>query len=182
MRILPEEALALIVDLQEKLVPTMTDAPQLVKNTKAVLEGLKIAEIPILVTEQYPRGLGQTVSELVSVIPDVKRQEKLEFSCYGNEQIRKIIDASGRKTILLCGIEAHVCVLQTLIDLCAAGYHVVLIEDCIQSRHAHDQKIAVKRAIYEGACITTFESVLFELVQKAGTTQFKQLSALVKSL
>ena len=112
MRILPEEALALIVDLQEKLVPTMTDAPQLVKNTKALLEGLKIAEIPILVTEQYPRGLGQTVSELVSVIPDVKRQEKLEFSCYGNEQIRKIIDASGRKTILLCGIEAHVCVLQ----------------------------------------------------------------------
>lgn len=182
MRMVPEETMALIIDLQEKLVPAMTDVPALIKNTKALIEGLKISDVPMIITEQYPRGLGQTIQEIIEVAPDIPVMEKLEFSCYDNKQIRKAVDALGKKNIIICGIEAHVCVMQTVMDLKSAGYNVVLIEDCIQSRKAHDQEIALKRAEFEGACITTCEGVLFELVRKAGTPQFKQLSALVKSL
>lgn len=182
MRIIPEETMALIIDLQEKLVPAMPDVPKLLKNTKALIEGLKIAGVPMIITEQYPRGLGATVKEIMEVALDTPVMEKLEFSCYDNEQIRQAIVASGKKNIMVCGIEAHICVMQTVIDLKSAGYNVIFVEDCVQSRKIHDQKMGVKRAEFEGACITTCEGILFELVRKAGTPQFKQLSALVKNL
>lgn len=182
MRILAEESMALIIDLQEKLLPTMTNPSVLSKNVNALLKGLEIAHVPVLVTEQYPKGLGRTVSEILPDGQDLSVMEKLEFSCYDNPEIQKAIQSGHCKNVIVCGIEAHICVLQTVIDLRAAGYQVILVEDCIQSGKDHDLQVALQRAQYEGAILTTFESLLFELVRRSGTPAFKQLSALVKSL
>lgn len=182
MRILANETIALVIDLQEKLLPAMTDLPALLKNVGALVKGLEIAGVPVIVTEQYKKGLGGTPDEIIACAKDAPVIEKMEFSCYDNQEVQAAIQASQCKNVIICGIEAHICVLQTLIDLRAAGYQVILVEDCIQSRKAHDQDMALKRAQHEGAIITTFESILFELVRKSGTPQFKQLSTLVKSL
>ena len=182
MRILAEESLVLVIDVQEKLLPVMSNPTELTKNIQALIQGLAIAKVPTIVTEQYPKGLGATVPEILSEGQQLSFMEKKEFSCYDNEVIRLTIQSSGCKNVILCGIEAHICVLQTLIDLRAAGYNVILVEDCIRSRKMHDQQIALHRAQYEGAIVTTLESLLFELVRWSGTPAFKQLSTLVKSI
>ncbi|NLC17833.1 MAG: hydrolase [Clostridiales bacterium] len=181
MRIKAEDALALIIDLQERLVPAISGSAELIKNTAKLIRGLGILDVPMLVTQQYTKGLGMTVEEIVKAFgEDFSYYDKISFSCAMNEPINQAIAESGRKNIIICGVEAHVCVLQTVIDLIDQGYRVVLVEDCIGSRKEHDKLSAIKRAGLEGAIPATCESLLFELTQVAGTDKFKKISSLVK--
>lgn len=180
MRINPEETMALVVDFQERLLPVISKKEEIIKNSKILLKGLTALKIPIAVTEQYPRGLGKTTEKISEDLENFTPLEKITFSCYKDEGIKKAVDSLNRKNVILIGTEAHICVLQTLVDLSANGYNVYLVEDCIGSRRERDKEIALRRAEKEGAFLTTCESILFELLQKAGTAEFKLISSLIK--
>lgn len=180
MRILPEETIALVIDFQEKILPPIFDRDEFLKRCNILLEGLKELGIPTLVTAQYTKGLGNTIPEMIEALGHDKFYEKFTFSGLGNEELVKALADSGRKNVIICGIESHVCVLQSLIDVKAAGYQPIMVEDCVSSRKENDKKIAIERAKQEGAIITTYESILFELLQSAKSEHFKAVSKLVK--
>ncbi len=176
MRIERDKTAALIIDYQERLVPAMDQKERLIENSGILLAGLKELGIPMCVTQQYTRGLGMTVSDITSACGQEEYVEKIRFSAY--EDVKEWI--SGKKYVLICGIEAHICVLQTVIDLKAAGYVPVLVTDCISSRRESDKTGAIERAKEEGALTTTYEAVLFELLGEAGTPLSKKIQRLIK--
>ena len=180
MRILPEYCIGLVIDYQEKLAPHMFDGDQVSKNVEVLIQGLQVLEIPLIVTQQYTNGLGRTIPSIENYLKDIDKIEKISFSCCGEDKFVQNLKKSGRKIVIISGIEAHVCVLQTTIDLVNTGYQPVVVDDCISSRKINDKQIALKRMIEEGAIITTFESILFELCQIAGNEKFKAISKLVK--
>ena len=180
MRILKTHTAALIIDIQERLFPLIWEHEKLVRNIPILIEGMKVLGIPVFVTEQYVKGLGLTVQPVATALGELKRYEKMSFSCCDDPAIMEDIAVSGKDMIIIAGIESHVCILQTVIDLNHNGYHPVVVEDCISSRKENDKKIAVERMRQEGAIITTCESVLFELLRFSGTEQFKGISRLVK--
>jgi len=173
------ECRLLIVDVQEKLVPMIANYERMLGNCRRLIQGAKILEVPVFATEQYPKGLGHTVGplkELLGSIPD-----KHLFSC------AEILDwglaseqPDNRFQVVVAGIEAHVCVLQTALDLLAGGFQVFVPADAVSSRGEFDWKIALDRMSSGGAVITTTESVLFEWCEKSGTPEFKQISQLIK--
>ena len=168
-----------VVDVQEKLVPSIPVAEQLVRNCRRLIEGARVLGVPVYATEQYPKGLGGTVPALAELLPE--RPEKLCFSCAGTLAWGPAAEqADGRDQIVVAGIEAHVCVLQTALDLLAQGYRVHVPADAVASRHKLDWKIALRRMEASGATLTTAESVLFECCEAAGTPEFKEISRLVK--
>lgn len=180
MRILKEETIGLVIDIQERLLPHIAANSELIKNTEILIRGLKVLELPLLVTEQYRRGLGPTLPEIQQVIDNFLPMEKSSFSCCGDAGFMAELNKSGKKNVVICGIEAHVCVLQTVLDLIESGFQPVVIENCVSSRSALDKKIAIKRMRNEGAIISTYESILFELTRLSGTDTFKAISKLVK--
>lgn len=183
MRITRENTMCIVIDDQQKLIPTILEQKQLLENTKKLCMGLLALEVPCIVTEHYKKGLGETVSvlkEALNIPEKTKVYDKITFSAYENEEIRNTIETSGKKNIIICGTEAHICVLQTTIDLQNNGYQVILIEDCIGSRTQINKECAVKRAIQEGAIISTYEAILFELVRVAGTSVFKEILNIIK--
>ena len=180
MRIFSNDTVALVIDIQDKLFPHIDNHDQLEANCRILLSGLKVLDIPIVVTEQYPKGLGPTIKGLSNLITDFSPIEKLSFSCCGEKKFLEAVQGYGKRNIIICGIETHVCVLQTVMDLIERGYLPVIIEDCVSSRKPKDRETALKRMAREGVIITTYESILFELCEVAGTDQFKQISKLVK--
>jgi nicotinamidase-related amidase len=180
MRILREESVAVIVDIQESLLPHMHDSDIVLSNCLKLIEGLKILRVPLLVTQQYTKGLGPTVPSIVQIVPDFKYIEKISFSCCGEPSFEAEMAKTGKTDIILFGIEAHVCVMQTCLDLQEAGKRVVVVEDCVSSRKPNDKHIAIERMRQEGALITTLESLLFELSGVAGNETFKSISRIVK--
>lgn len=176
MRIEAEQTAALVIDYQERLVPAMDQKERLIENSGILLAGLKELGIPMCITQQYTKGLGMTVKEITFACGQEEYVEKIHFSAY--EDVKMWI--TGKKYILICGIEAHICVLQTVIDLKAAGYVPVLVMDCISSRKESDRQGAIERARGEGAILTTYEAVLFELLKEAGTPQSKKIQRLIK--
>lgn len=179
MRILAENTSCLVIDYQERIVPAMADKEALVANSVKLLEGLKILGIPMTITGQYTKGLGLNLPEIFQAAGTEEYFDKISFSSYEVEEVRKALESRG-KNVILCGIEAHVCVLQTAIDLKEAGYQPILVTDCISSRKESDKEIALIRAQQEGILLTTSEAVLFELTKRAGSDVFKQISKLVK--
>lgn len=180
MRILPEETCCVVVDYQEKFMPVIAEREQLIANSVKLLEGLNILEIPVMVTAQYAKGLGLNIPQIREAAGTEEYCDKKSFSIYGDSQIREQLTAFGKRNVILCGIEAHICVLQSLIDLKEAGYQPILVADCISSRKLSDKDTAILRAQSEGAIITSYESLLFELTQSAEHEKFKQISNLVK--
>jgi len=180
MRIKVDETVGLVIDVQDKLLPHMADNKGMIDNMTRLIRGLNELGLPLLITEQYRKGLGDTVKEVKDHIVDFHPMEKMSFSCCDDTAIQKNIDDSHRKNVIICGIEAHVCVLQTTIDLLEKGFRPVIIEDCTSSRKLSDKAIAVQRMRQEGAIISSYESVLFELARVSGTTTFKSISKLVK--
>ena len=166
--------------MQERLYPVMDRKEALLERCRILIRGLQILDIPLLCTEQYPRGLGPTLDELTSLLPVGQAIEKIHFSCWDEAAFRTRLEQSQKKTVILCGIEAHVCVLQTVTDLIAADYTVVVVTDCISSRKPADMQVALQRMQAEGAWLSTSESILFELTRRAGTEEFKSISNLVK--
>ena len=180
MRIVKENTSALFIDFQEKLYPAMKDREILVKNSVILLEGLKILGIPTAFTQQYTKGLGATIDELRTLVPEFNPIEKSDFSCFGAEEYQNFLQQHQSKTIIICGIEAHVCVFQTAVDLKAAGYFPVVITDCISSRTEISKAGAIERFRHENIMTSTCESILFELTRSAKAEEFRAISKLVK--
>ena len=176
MRIERGNTVALVIDYQEKLVPVMYEKEILIQNSDILLAGLRQLGIPMLVTQQYTKGLGITIQEIREAMESDDYIDKISFTAFNSvkEQIR------DKKFVIVCGIEAHICVLQTVIDLVEAGFVPVVVEDCISSRKPNDKKIALQRMQQEGAIITTYESLLFELLKVAGTEESKRIQRLIK--
>jgi nicotinamidase-related amidase len=180
MRILREESVAVVVDIQEKLLPHIYEGENLLRNCLTLIEGLQILSVPTIITQQYTRGLGPTVQSIVQKLPEFKYIEKMSFSCFEEPAFKGQITLLGKPNIILCGIESHVCVLQTCLDLLEAGMRPVVVEDCVSSRKPNDKQFALERMQFEGAIITTMESLLFELTRSAGNEIFKGISRIVK--
>jgi nicotinamidase-related amidase len=181
MRIDKKDSLALVIDFQEKLIPAIDRNEILLHNTEILMKGLNILEVPLIITQQYTKGLGMTVKSLQNVLGNSFQYfDKTTFSCYDDEIILENIKNYGKKNIIICGIEAHICVQQTVIDFKAAGYQVIIVEDCISSRKENDKKIAMHRMIQEGAIVATYESILFELTRDSRSEKFKEISKLIK--
>ncbi len=180
MRLLPEDTMLFVVDMQEKLVPAMYEKEKLEERNDMLIEGIRLMEMPIMISQQYTKGLGSSLPSIYEAAGSVTYFEKNAFSCFRDENIRMAIENAHRKNILVCGTEAHVCVLQTCIDLKAAGYNPVLVTDCISSRSREDRKFGIIRAMQEGILLTTAEAVLFELLQDSKSPYFKSISRLVK--
>lgn len=170
----------LVVDYQEKLIPAICNKDTLIPRTRILLEGLRELGVPIIISEQYPKGLGATLPEIQEAAGEAKAYAKTSFSCWDNEELRAAIDATGCDTILVCGTETHICVLQSAIDMVEAGKQVLIVEDCVGSRFPHDIEVGLRRAEQEGVRISTTETVLFEMLRFSGTPEFKVISKLIK--
>lgn len=179
MRIQTNETLVLVVDIQEKLFPHMKEKNLLLSTTTKLINGLKLLKIPFILNEQYPKGIGHTISPIKELLEE-DAYEKTSFSCCKNDLTMKAIEKQNKKFVIVFGIEAHVCVLQSVIDLAEAGYIPVLITDCISSRNPYDKEIAIKRMRDAGAILATYESILFELCLDSKNKIFKEISNLVK--
>jgi hypothetical protein len=180
MRILYEQTAGLVIDIQEKLFPFISGNEILALNAGILIKGLQVLNVPILVTEQYTKGLGPTIQPLRELLGLTEPLEKLAFSCCDDPSIMDRLTALKKKFIIITGIEAHVCVLQTATDLLERGFIPVVVEDCVSSRRLNDKNMAINRLRRMGAVITTYESVLFELLRYSGTEEFKAISKLVK--
>lgn len=181
MRILSDDTAFLSLDNQSRLFPTIFENDKLEINLLKLISGMKVLELPILVTEQYSRAIGATIESLVNLMGEKYQPiEKMSFSCMDEPNFVSALENLNRKNIIIGGIESHVCVLQTAIDMLSAGYQPIIIEDCVSSRNPNDKKYAIKRMALEGAVISTYESILFELQRFSGTEQFKAISKIIK--
>lgn len=169
----------LIIDLQEKLLPAIMESETVIQNTIKLIEGCKILAVPIYCTEQYPKGLGTTELRIKNLIPS-EIISKMFFSCIGAGDLFERMKHKNIKQVIVCGVEAHVCVQQTVLDLLANNFQVDVVADAISSRKKIDYEISLQRMRSEGAEITTTESVLFELLNICGTDEFKAISKLIK--
>lgn len=175
-----KDTLLLIIDVQEKLVK-MLEKDIIVAKTSIIAATANILEIPTVVTEQYPQGLGSTVKIIKSKLSyDAAYFEKTSFSALEKTEISETLKNSGKKQIIICGIESHVCVLQSAIDLINEGYEVFIVKDACASRNKYEFKLSIDRLKEAGAIITCVEMVIFELLGSAKHPKFKELQALIK--
>lgn len=180
MRITRENTVGLIIDFQERLFPAMHENEKLLTTTKILVEGLQQLNIPLLLTQQYTKGLGETIPEIKSVISAFEPVEKSTFSCCDEPFFTQKLSEQKAKNVIVCGIESHVCVLQTAIDLKEAGYNPIIVIDCVSSRKQESIETAKERFRFEGIMMTSMESILFELTRSSKNDSFKAISKLVK--
>jgi nicotinamidase-related amidase len=180
MRILKDNSIGLIIDIQERLLPHMHEKEALLRNAEILIKGLQALDVPIMVTEQYTKGLGFTVEPLKNLFQTFEPLEKISFSCCDDEQFSMKLKTLQKKFVIIAGIETHVCVLQTAMDLLEKDFVPVVVEDCVSSRKQNDKRLALARVQKWGGIITTYESILFELTRFAGNDTFKAVSRLVK--
>jgi nicotinamidase-related amidase len=173
----------LIVDVQERLLPAMADGAHVVSRCSILLKVAKALDVPVAVSEQYPKGLGHTIEELRADVGNAQVFEKITFSCWRDPAMKaalvKLHD-SGRPQVIVAGIEAHVCVAQTALDLAQAGFGVFVVADAVSSRVESSKALALARMAQSGIDVINTEMAVFELLGKAGTPAFKELSAMIK--
>ncbi len=175
-----ENTVLLIVDIQEKLAVVMKERDKVVKNNLHLIELAKMIDLPVMVTEQYPKGLGTTVTELREAIPSYRPVEKMTFDCCGQPTFLDELKDHKRKNVVLTGMETHICVLQTCIGLLGGGINVHLVQDAVCSRTKENWKTGVEFMRDAGAVVTSTETVLFQLLKVAGTEEFKKISKRIK--
>jgi nicotinamidase-related amidase len=178
-RLTPQNSALVVIDVQEKLMNVMPQRAGMLASIQKLIGAVRVLKLPTLVTAQYIKGLGPVCAEIVEATPGIAPMEKMVFSCCGSEEFLRAVKDLRRQRIILCGIEAHVCVQQTAIDL-MKDYFVYVAADAIGSRHRHDHKVAIERMRDCGAVITTVESAVFELLRESGTDLFKQILPLFK--
>jgi len=169
----------LVVDVQEKLLPSIWENHRVLQECVRLIQGANLLGLPILLTEQYRQGLGPTVTEVASLLPNVDPVQKMTFSGCTPEVVNCLTRADCRD-VLLCGIECHVCVTQTALDLLDTGFHVYTVGDACSSRTSENWRIGLERMQSAGATSVSVEMVLFELLGRAGTDEFKRILHLVK--
>ena len=178
-----EQCALVVVDIQEKLLPPIFEKERLVRNSQLLIRLANILRMPTLLTTQYCKGLGQVVPEISSLLPNAKSMDKLEFSCFGSEQfVADLKSLPGRRnTVLLCGRETHICVMQTALGALQHGYHVHVASDAVSSRTEWNWKIGLQRMRDAGAVISSAEMMMYELLRSSGTPAFKELLPFLKS-
>ncbi|MBW1740382.1 MAG: hydrolase [Deltaproteobacteria bacterium] len=166
-----------IIDVQQKLVPVIEEARKIIENIVKLIKFSKILGFPVVLTEQ--QKLGETVTEIRGEIPDFQPISKITFSCFGSEEFRKHIRQLNRNTLIITGVEAHICVAQTALPA-ISDYTVHVVSDAIGSRSIHDWEIALDRMRHNGITITSTEMLIYELLVRAGTPEFKEALRLIK--
>lgn len=182
MRLRPDQSTLIVIDMQERLTPAMAEPAPIVRGCSVLMRAASAMAVPLLVSEQYPRGLGRTLPELVGHAPAGAMVEKISFSCLDEPEFARRLQAQGndRPQVVLCGVETHVCVMQTALQLREAGRDVAVVADATGSRRHADRDIAFERLRQAGAQVVTTEMVVFEWLGRAGTNLFKEMSALIK--
>lgn len=183
MRLDRDNAVLAVIDVQEKLMPVIDRHKEVARNIDRLVRGCHVLGVPVLLTEQYVKGLGPTVPALRAAFEETGGYRPLEkacFSAHGCEAFATQLAALERRQVLIAGIEAHVCVYQTVLDLLGAGLEVTLLADAVSSRTAENREIALRRMVGEGAKLSSTEMALFELARVSGTAEFKEISKLVK--
>jgi nicotinamidase-related amidase len=172
----------LVVDIQEKLLPPIFQKEQLVQNSKLLVRAAGILKIPTILTSQYAKGLGDTVPEVASLLPETKAIDKLAFSCFGSAVFCSLLkrQPSTRNTLLICGMETHICVLQTVMAALREGYLVHVAADAVSSRTEANWSIGLDRMRAAGAVISSAETIIYELLRASGTQAFKEMLPYLK--
>lgn len=178
--LLPEKTVLLIIDIQERILPVIKNYQVVLDNTLKLIKGFKVLGLPIYYTEQYPKGLGTTHHTIVEELGGLKPFDKMSFSCSGAGELFNEFKKKNLSQVVVCGIESHVCVQQTVLDLIENGIQVNLAADAVSSRKEIDYVTALDRMRNHGTEVTTTESILFELLNVCGTPQFKEVSKIVK--
>jgi len=180
-RLARDDTALLIVDIQERLLPVVADAEGVLRQSLLVVRIARTLGLPVLLTEQYPKGLGRTVPELVDALGDAYRPvEKTSFSACGEDGVGDVLRATSVRNVLLLGIEAHVCVLQTALDLLDEGYGVFVVADAVSSRREENRALGLERMRQNGAQIVSTEMVLFELLRSSHDPNFRTLQNLIR--
>ncbi len=174
-----EDSVLFIIDIQERLAKVMKDRDQVINNTNVLISASEELGFPIIYTEQYPKGLGRTASELQKGLEEAHGYEKVHFTAYIDE-VKEILEKIDRKKIIITGMETHVCVFQTARDLIDNGYKVFIVKDAVSSRTNENYENGLDLLKEMGAVITNTETVIFDLLKEAGTPEFKILSKLIK--
>lgn len=176
-----DQCALLVVDIQEKLLPPIFNKEDLVKNSQLLVRLANILEIPTIVTTQYAKGLGPTVAEIASLLTETRPIDKMQFSSFGCNEFRSALKSlANRNTVLLCGMEAHICVMQTALGALNDGYLVHVATDAIGSRVRWNWDIGIDRMRAAGAVISTTEMMIYELLRSSETPQFKQMLPYLK--
>ena len=172
------DATLLVIDVQDKLLPLIPNRDALVRNVAFLIDGANLLQVPVHATEQYPKGLGPTTPELAKRLPE--RTDKVTFSCCGSEAVTDALARGGRRNVVVAGMETHVCVMQTVLDLLNRDYRVFVPVDAVAGRGALDHDVALRRLERAGAVLTTAEATLFEWLGTSAHPQFKQVSQLIQ--
>ena len=175
-----KNALLLVIDIQERLLPQIHDASHLVKNALILIESCKILNVPVLVTEQYPEGIGPTAAALMPALDQCQKITKRTFSCCREPLFMRALKATGRNQVIITGTETHVCVYQTAADLLQNGYAVQVAADAVESRTTLNKEIGLDRMRMLGIEITSVENSIFELLETSACPEFKQILRLIK--
>ncbi|RJP20382.1 MAG: isochorismatase family protein [Deltaproteobacteria bacterium] len=179
-----EDAVLILVDIQARLVPAIDKElyARSLKNFKIAIEAAGTLGLPILLTEQYPKGLGRTVPEVLQALEgrDYRLIEKMTFSCARDEGFLAVVAKTGRRQVVIAGMETHVCVYQTSVDLVNAGYDVFVLDDAVSSRFPHNYQSGIAALRDAGAAVVSTETAVFQLMKVAGTPEFKKISSLLR--
>lgn len=172
-----ERCALVVIDIQEKLLPPIFNKEMLVRNSQLLIRLGKILRLPVLATTQYLKGLGPTVPDIAQLLPDAEEMDKLEFSCFGSDRFCSAMKSlpNGRNTMLLCGMETHICVMQTALAALENGYIVHVAADAVGSRAEFNWKIGLERMRDAGCVISTTEMMMYELLRQSGTAEFKEM-------
>ena len=180
IRLQKDDLIFVAIDYQEKLLPAMNGKDMIERNIIKLAKGLDVFDIPKLVTTQYAKGLGQTIGPVAEALGEFEPLDKSTFSAMGLEEFKEKLESTAKKTVVIVGIETHICVEQTALDLIQAGYRVVLAADCCGSRSEMNHSLSLMRLSQAGAVVTSAESILYEILKGAKEAEFKAISAIVK--
>ncbi|MEA1994351.1 MAG: isochorismatase family protein [Euryarchaeota archaeon] len=174
-----DDTALVVVDMQNCFIPVISNIKEVISSAEKAIKGFKVLEMPVIATEQYPKGLGTTVNEISGLL-ETEPLEKIHFSCFGEKDFVDRLKKFNVKNLAILGIETHVCVFNTALDALNRGYAPHVIVDAVASRKRIDHESSLKRMTQEGVYLTTVETLLFQLLQKAGTSEFKAISKLIK--
>jgi nicotinamidase-related amidase len=178
----PEKCALIVVDIQEKLLPPIFQKEQLVRNSQLLIRLAGILDIPTMLTTQYSKGLGNTIPEVASLLPDTQAIEKSAFSCFGSDVFCSVLKRlpGNRNTVVLCGMESHICVAQTALAALREGYLVHVASDAVSSRSEWNWKIGLERMRAAGAVVSSTEMIIYESLRSSGTSSFKSMLQYLK--
>jgi nicotinamidase-related amidase len=177
----PDDCVLGVIDIQERLLPPIFEKERLVRNSQLLIRLANILSLPVVVSTQYSKGLGQTVPEIASLLPNVSPVDKLEFGCFGNGEFCSAIGLlAGRNTLLLCGMESHICVMQTALGALNQGLAVHVAADAVSSRSELNWKLGLERMRAAGAVLSSAEMMIYELLGKSGSPAFKEMLQYLK--